>query len=264
MLPDIGEFDGFFFDLDGTILLGDLLLPGVKETLAYLRERGKKIYFLSNTTVRTRRECQLRLRELGLEAYEDEMITAAHASAVYFREIGMCRVFVVGEPALFKELDEQEVIHTEDPLEATHVLVGMDRGFHYEKLHLAMKAVSNGAALIAANPDPNCPIQDDCLPDTLSMVKAIETASCSGDPIIIGKPSAYLADKVSEWSKLSFERCLMVGDRLETDILFGLLHGMRTALVLTGVTTRGELAHSRIQPEYVWSTMDELLLAMRN
>lgn len=76
-MPDVREFDGYFFDLDGTIFLGDRLLPGVKEALAYLRERGKKIYFLSNTTVRTRKECRLRLQELGLEAHEEEVVTAA-------------------------------------------------------------------------------------------------------------------------------------------------------------------------------------------
>ncbi|MGE7225465.1 HAD-IIA family hydrolase [Paenibacillus sp. PDC88] len=258
-MPDVREFDGYFFDLDGTIFLGDRLLPGVKEALAYLRERGKKIYFLSNTTVRTRKECRLRLQELGLEAHEEEVVTAAYAAAVYLRESGLPRVFVVGDPALFAELDEQGVAHTPDPLSATHVLVGMDRGFNYDKLHQAMKAVASGAVLIAANPDPFCPAPDDRLPDTWSMVKAIETAGCSEAPTVIGKPSAYYAAKVLEWSKLSYDRCLMVGDRLETDILFGLQNGMRTALVLTGVTSRSDMECSPIRPDYVWSTMEELL-----
>jgi phosphoglycolate/pyridoxal phosphate phosphatase family enzyme len=258
------DFDGYFFDLDGTILLGDRLLPGVSETLSLLRKRGKRIMFLSNTTTRTRTECQLRLEKLGLEAYMDEVVTAAYAAAVYLRDgdVEPC-VFVVGEPAIGDELDGQGVQRTLDPMEATHVLVGMDMHFDYRKLHQALKAVRNGAALIAANPDPNCPIENDVIPDTWSMVKAIEAASCMEISAVIGKPSVYYAVKVLEWSGLKADRCLMVGDRLETDILFGHNHGLRTALVLTGVTSMKDMELFPVQPDYVWSSMHEFVSLIR-
>lgn len=259
-MPDVMDWDGYFFDLDGTILLGEQLLPSVSETLAVLRQTGKKILFLSNTTTRTRMDCVNRLRKLGLEAHLEEIVTAAFTAAIYLRE-GKQEplVFAVGEPALFSELDEQGVKHTTDPLAATHVLVGMDMHFDYDKLHQAMTAVRNGAVLIAANPDPNCPVVGDVIPDTWSMVKAIEAASCTAPHAVIGKPSEHYAAKVQEWSGLSAERCLMVGDRLETDILFGSNHGFYTALVLTGVTAKGDIAHSPIQPDYVWDSLDDLL-----
>ncbi|OXM85685.1 HAD-IIA family hydrolase [Paenibacillus rigui] len=259
-MPDVTDFDGYLFDLDGTVLLGDQLLPGVLEALGALRKAGKTILFLTNTTTRTRRECQLRLQRLGLEAHLDEMLTAAYVSALYLREReGEPRkVFVVGEPALAAELEEQGIPHAADAMEATHVLVGMDMHFHYDKLHQAMKAVRNGAALIAANPDPFCPVDGDVLPDTWSMVKAIEAASCVTPHAVIGKPSKYYGDKVLQSSGLAAERCLMIGDRLETDILFGANNGLRTALVLTGVTSEDDLRRSPIQPDYVWSTLHEI------
>ncbi|MBY9078164.1 HAD-IIA family hydrolase [Paenibacillus sp. HN-1] len=254
------SYETYFFDLDGTVFIGDALLPGVQKTLFHLRSLDKQLRFLSNTAIRTRAECRDRLEMLGLTADINEIVTAGYVSAVYFRELnGPVRVLVSGERALRFELESEGVVVTDDPLEATHVLVGMDREFTYDKLHRAMRAVRAGAALIAANPDPCCPVADDLLPDTWSMVKAIEAAGGAQVQEIIGKPSAYYAAKVLEWSGAQSERCLMIGDRLDTDILFGASHGMRTALVLSGVTSLDELAAYHIQPDYVWHSLDELL-----
>ncbi|WP_201305287.1 HAD-IIA family hydrolase [Paenibacillus puerhi] len=263
-MSEAREWEGCFFDLDGTILLGDRLLPGAAETLAGLREQGSRVYFLSNTTTRTRIACRDRLRGMGLAAELEQVVTASYMAAVYLRETETASsVFVVGEPAMRAELEEQEVRWTEDPLEASHVLVGMDMHFDYRKLYEAQKAVRNGAVLVAANPDPYCPIEQDTLPDTWSMVKAIETAGGAAAEVVIGKPSAYYAAKVLEWSGLAASRCLMVGDRLETDILLGARHGMETALVLTGAATREDAERFHVKPDYIWSSLQELLTAVR-
>lgn len=256
-MPDVLNFDGYFFDLDGTLFLGSQLLPGVRDTLEVLRQAGKSIWFLTNTTTRTREDCRIRLQQLGLEADVEEIVTAAFVSAVYLREQQNCNVLVVGEPALIRELEEQGIPYTTDALAATHVLVGMDMHFTYDKLHQAMKAVLGGAALIAANPDPSCPIMGDIIPDTWSMVKAIEAASGVAPLTVIGKPSLYYGSKVLEWSGLAAERCLMVGDRLETDIMFGINNGIRTALVLTGVTSIEDMEKFPSKPDYVWATLHD-------
>ncbi|MDF2938772.1 MAG: haloacid dehalogenase [Paenibacillaceae bacterium] len=262
-MPEVWKYEGYFFDLDGTIYLGDRLLPGVPESLEFLRSSGKKIMFLSNTTTRTRQECADRLRRLGLAAYEQEIITAGYASAAYLKELAPAPVvYAIGEPALLKELILAGVDCTGNPLAATHVLVGMDTRFDYHKLHQASRALRNGAQLIAANPDPNCPVENDLLPDTWPLVKAIEVAGSKAASIVIGKPSAYYAAKVLEWSGFPPESCLMVGDRLETDVRFGIVHGFGTALVLTGAASREELDQSGLHPDYVWSTLEELLSAM--
>lgn len=253
------DYEGYFFDLDGTVYLGGRLLPGVAESLAYLRKADKRILYLSNTTTRTRQECGLWLRELGVEALEDEVVTAGYASALYLRESRSSAVYVIGGQALVQELRLQGVGITSDALEASHVLVGLDTRFDYHKLHQSMRALRNGAALIAANPDPNCPVDQDLLPDTWSMVRAIETASSMNHQTIIGKPSLYYGSVALAQCRLPGSRCLMIGDRLETDVRFGQANGLRTALVLTGVTTREELEASELNPDYVWSTMEQFL-----
>ncbi|MDI4648656.1 HAD-IIA family hydrolase [Cohnella hashimotonis] len=257
-MPEWIQLDGYFFDLDGTIMLEEQVLPGVPEALGALRGADKRILFLTNTTTRTRADCCLRLRRLGLQVELDEIVTAAYLSAVYLSEAqGKPTVYVVGEAAMMDELEEQGIAHTADPLSASHVLVGMDMHFDYGKLHRATKAVRNGASLIAANPDPNCPVIGDLIPDTWSMVKAIETASGVPAAAVIGKPSKYYGAKVLEKSGLPAERCLMVGDRLETDMLFGSNMGLRTALVLTGVASEQDMRQSPIKPDYVWTSLRE-------
>ncbi|CAH0121321.1 Sugar-phosphatase AraL [Paenibacillus sp. CECT 9249] len=259
-MPEAAGFQAYFFDLDGTIFLGDRLLPGVRETLARLREQGKEMMFLSNTTTRTRTECLDKLRGLGLEASLDEVVTAAYMAAVYLSERSpAANVLAIGEHALCAELDERHVRRTTDPAEATHVLVGMDRRFDYGKIHLAMTAVRNGALLIAANPDPYCPLDGDAVPDTWSMVKAIEAASEGTVQTVIGKPSAYYANKVLQWGNWRRGHCLMVGDRYETDMLLGIENGIPTALVLTGVTSASDLERYPDEPDYAIGSLDELL-----
>jgi phosphoglycolate/pyridoxal phosphate phosphatase family enzyme len=258
------NYEGYFFDLDGTVFLGERLLPGVKETIGLLRNAGKQVRFLTNTTIRTRKECQARLWRLGLTTELHEIVTAAYVAAVYMSELEPKPiVLVVGEPAFAEELRECEVGMTELPEEATHVLVGMDMHFDYVRLHRAMKAVRLGAKLVAANPDPNCPVPGDVIPDTWSMVKAIEAASCVEPWAVIGKPSSFYAAKVLEWSGLSRERCLMIGDRLETDILFGEANGFRTALVLTGVASEEDAVCSSIQADYVWRSLEQFVKLAR-
>ncbi|WP_058301598.1 HAD-IIA family hydrolase [Gorillibacterium timonense] len=258
MLPS-WDFDAYFFDLDGTIYLEDRLLPGVERTLAHLRKEGKRVMFLTNTTTQTRRQCRERLEGLGLAAELDEIVTAAYLSAMYLQETDAASlIYAVGETALMEELEAAGIQLSWDPLAATHVLVGMDRAFDYRKLHAAMKAVRNGAVLIAANPDPFCPVQDDVLPDTWSMVRAIEAASSGQAGFVIGKPSAYYARKVFEKVGVPPHRCLMVGDRLETDILFGIQNGVSTALVLTGAASTQDVDATGIRPDYTLITLEEL------
>ncbi len=260
-MVDLTSFDAFCFDLDGTIFIGEALLPYVHDTILQLREKGKKIMFLTNTSTQTVVDCQRRLQRLGLEVAIDEIVTAPYIAGMYLQEFyPAANVFVIGEKAMQEELDRFGITRTENPLQATHLLVGLDRTFTYEKLYLGMKAAGNGAQFIVTNPDPCCPVPNDVIPDTWALAKGIEAAGGIKIDVIIGKPSAYYAQKVLQKLGIESERCLMIGDRLETDILLGLNSGMKTALVLTGVTSRDALENHTISPDYVFSTMGDLLL----
>ncbi|WCK54320.1 HAD-IIA family hydrolase [Aneurinibacillus sp. Ricciae_BoGa-3] len=253
------SFDAYFFDLDGTIFIGDKLLPHVQETLSYLRDQGKKIMFLTNTSTQTRHDCCERLQRLGVQSAVEEIITAPYIAGLYLQEFYPdANVMIIGERAIGEELSGFPVKQTQNPSEATHLLVGMDRAFTYHKLYTGMKAVRNGARLIAMNPDPYCPVDGDVIPDTWSIAKAIEAAGTTPIHAIMGKPSTYYAEKVLERLNLHSQRCLMVGDRLETDILFGINSGVKTALVLTGVAGPDDVKKLSIIPDYIISTMGDL------
>ncbi|MDF2647863.1 MAG: haloacid dehalogenase [Paenibacillus sp.] len=253
-------FDGYLFDLDGTVYSGNQILPGVRSTLDKLRERGKSILFVTNTTTHTRKGVHERLSHLGIACSEEDILTALCVSRMYFQEyLPDAKVLMIGEQAMRNELEQYGVETTDDPLSATHVLVGLDRQFTYEKLTLGMNALRNCAQLIAANPDPFCPLEDGAIPDTWSLVKALEIASSQSVYKVIGKPSEYYAKKALEKLAITPEACLMVGDRVSTDICFGNTNGMYTALVLTGADSRKDIMLQGIKPDYVLASLSEII-----
>ncbi|MFM1653542.1 HAD-IIA family hydrolase [Brevibacillus sp. B_LB10_24] len=258
-MVNIHDFDAFCFDLDGTIYVGDELLPGVKETFDRLRKNNKKILFITNSPTLTRRECQSRLRKLGIAANLEEVMTAAYVSAVYFMEEHPdALVYIVGEKAIEEEFSHFQLSTTKDPMKATHVLVGLDRSFTYQKLNFAMNAVRNGAKLILTNPDPACPVPGGFISDTMAIASAIEVASGQSIDQIVGKPSSFYAEKVLEKLQMKTDRCIIIGDRLETDIQLGKANHFRTCLVLTGASRKEDIEKVQIYPDYVVENMELL------
>ncbi len=257
---DPSRYEAYFFDLDGTIYTGSELLPGVNEVISRLIQLGKKVMYLTNTTVYTREECRDRLQAMGLEPSIDDIMTAGYVSGMYLKEQQEdVRAFVIGERALEQELDALNIYLTDNPMEATHLVVGLDREFSYAKMTAGMNAVRNGARFIVANPDPFCPVPGGIIPDSWPIAKAIEAASTFDIQVMTGKPSTYYIDRALQLSGLDAGRCLMIGDRLETDMMMGVNSAVHTALVLTGVTGSEGLLKSAIVPHYVFSTLEDLL-----
>ena len=257
---DIASYEAYCFDLDGTVFIGDQLLAGAGETIAELRRRGRRVLFLTNSSVHTPRDCQQRLKQMGLACREEEILTALYVSASYFaREVPEARLYLVGEAVMRRQMEDLGVAVTEDPEAATHILVGMDREFNYEKMSLGMKAARGGAKLVAVNPDPACPVPGGYIPDTWSIVKALETAAGTKAELIMGKPSLHYVQEAQRMLGCPPARCLMVGDRLETDILMGNSSGMHSALVLTGVSAREDIGQQRIVPHYILNSLADLL-----
>lgn len=255
----LNNFDAFCFDLDGTIFIGDDLLPGAKEFIELLRVEKKKILFITNSPTQTRNDCKIRLERLGIQVDLEEILTAPYIAATYFKEqTDDARIYIIGEPAIAKEFDPFSLHVTENPYHATHVLVGLDRKFTYEKLNAAMNAVRNGAKIVITNPDPFCPVPGGFISDTMAIAKAIEVASGVSISEVIGKPSKYYAEKIAKKLNISKSKCLVIGDRLETDILLGKLHNFSTCLVLTGVTDVKEAKESNIKPDFIVKNLIEL------
>ncbi len=250
---------GYLFDLDGTIYLGERLISGADWAIAELRKRGRRVVFLSNKPIASRRDYAEKLTRLGIPASEDEVVNSSYVLARHLaQQRPGARVYAVGEPPLLQELKRHGLVLTDDPDEVEVVVAAFDRTFHYDKLTLAYQAIKRGARFWATNPDRTCPVEDGEIPDAAGMIAAIEAVTGRRVELIAGKPSPLMVKAALERLGLPLEHCAIVGDRLETDVVMGKTSGLTTILVLTGVTSREALKEAEIQPDYVLGSVAEL------
>lgn len=246
------RFAGYVFDLDGTIYLGDQLLPGAQDAVDKIRQAGRRAVFLTNKPLSTPEEYAGKLTRLGLPTNEADVVNSARVSARFLsRKRPGARIFVLGEAALIRELAEVGLRFAQNPEETDVVLVSLDRTLSYDKLHFAYHAAKAGAEVWATNPDLVCPMPGDEIIDAGATIAAMEALLRRPIDGVIGKPSSIMIQTVVDVLGFPASECLMVGDRLETDIAMGKKAGMTTALVLTGVTDRKLLNGSDIRPDYV-------------
>lgn len=252
---------GYIFDLDGTIYLDDDIIPGVPEAIQELKNRGDKVVFLTNKSIARRTDYVTKLNGLGIEVELDEVINSNYITAHYLKNemAPGDAAYVIGEQPLFDELQEAGIELASEAADATHVVLGWDRQFTYEKLNNAFQAWRNGAEIIATNPDRTCPVQGGEIPDCGAMIGALEGAT--GQPVkqITGKPSSLMSKYVLEnVLKLKADQCYMVGDRLETDIRMANEAGIHSVLVMTGITTTAILETATDRPAFVLDSVKDI------
>ena len=261
--------DLVIFDLDGVIYRGEQPMPGAAQAVAWLRERGYLVRFLTNNSTRSRQDYVERLESFGVPCTAEEVMTSAYATAWYFREQGLSgRAMVVGEQGLAQELQAVglEVYPAAEERSAEladFVVVGLDRGFDYTRLLHAQQAILRGAAFIATNRDPTFPVEGRIIPGGGCMVSAIETAV--GRPALtIGKPEPYTVELMLRQAAREPRQAVIVGDRVDIDVLVGRRTGTWTVLVLTGVGTREEAAQApaRERPHQVIPDLETLPQAL--
>ena len=253
-------YDAYIFDLDGTVYLGNALLPNAGETITKLRQMGKRTVFLSNNPTRTREEYAQKLTKLGLTTPNSDVINSSYVMVDFLRRrMPEASLFVVGEQSLCAELTAAGFTLTDEAEKVDAVIASFDRTFVYHKLQIAFDAIRNGARFFATNADRYCPVPGGGEPDAAAMIAAIEACTDSKIEAVVGKPSTYMAEAILGLLDLPAERCLMTGDRLETDVLMGLDAGMAAALTLTGATGEAAVTLSKITPTYVIHHLGELL-----
>ena len=215
-------YRGFIFDLDGTVYLGERLLPGAAAVIAALRAGGQRVCFLSNKPIQSRADYAAKLTRLGVPTQMDEVINSSYVLARYLaREAPGARCFVIGEARLVAELEEAGLKPVDGP-EVDWVVVAFDRTFDYRKLDVALQAVKrHGARLIGTNPDRTCPVEGGEIPDAAGMIGAVEGVTGRRVDPIVGKPSPIMLAVALERLGLAASECAIVGDRLETDIAMG-------------------------------------------
>jgi arabinose operon protein AraL len=253
------RFDGALVDLDGTVFRGDPLIEGADDAVETLRAAGSSVLFLSNKATRRRAAFAEKLRRLGIAVDDDAIVNSALIAASYLETHHPdAPVFVVGEPPLRAELRARGLPLTDDPDETAVLLASMDRQFDYGTLTKALHAVDEETVFLATNPDRTCPTEGGEIPDCAGVVGAIEGVTGQDLDRYLGKPAQTAVDAALRALDVPAAHCLMVGDRLETDIRMANRAGMTSVLVLTGVTTRETLARSSIQPDHVLASIADI------
>jgi arabinose operon protein AraL len=250
---------GWLFDLDGTVYVGEALVPGAAETLAALRADGRRVAFLSNKPLQTRADYAAKLTRLGVPAASEDVVNSSLVLARHLATLDPgAPVFVIGEPPLVAELAAHGFDVRPDH-RVRWVVIAFDRTFDYAKLNTALQAVRQGARLIATNPDRTCPVEGGEIPDCAGMIAAVEAVTGKTVEVVVGKPSPIILDVALAHLGVPRDEAVIVGDRIETDIVMGKRLGLATVLVLSGVTRADDPRVAEIAPDLVLPSIRDLM-----
>lgn len=250
----VDRYSGVVLDIDGVCVRGEAALPSAPEVVAELRRRGIGVAFATNNSTRTPADVAAGLTDAGIAAEPDRIVTSAQA-AVALLDPGT-RCLVIGMDGLREPLAERGCVEVDDPAKAETVVVGLDRDATYDDLARATDALVSGARFLGTNGDTSMPVPGGIRPGAGALLASLAAAS-GRQPEIAGKPHRPLFEAAAD--KLPDGPVLMVGDRLETDIVGAQRMGWDAALVLTGVTSAADAARARPAPTYVLSDLGGLL-----
>ncbi|MGI9146640.1 MAG: HAD-IIA family hydrolase [Chloroflexota bacterium] len=250
-----GSVRGLLIDLDGVVYAGREAIAGGGGFLREARRRGVKLLLVTNNSTTSPELVAERLRSMGIQAAPEEILTSAQAAAAYVRaESGPgARVRIIGEAGL-RQAAQTEGLRVVDNTRGSVdcVLAGLDRAFTYAKLTRATRAILAGARFVATNADALLPVEGgEVIPGAGSIVAAIQTATAVA-PVVVGKPEPGLFEHgLRRLGGLRPEHAAMIGDRLDTDIVGGQRAGLRTILVLSGMTSAAQVAAATSQPDAI-------------
>jgi HAD superfamily hydrolase (TIGR01450 family) len=258
-------YQAYAFDLDGTIYLGDHLLPGARRLVEELRTRQVPVRFLSNNPTRDPEQYAAKLEKLGLPTPVGEIVNTVVTMTRWLLDHAPdAVVFPISEPPLIRALERAGIRMSSDPAEIDIVIASYDRTFTYEKLQIAFDAIwfHRRARLVATNPDRFCPFPGGRgEPDCAAIIAAVEACTGARCEVNVGKPDPAMLQAAFAGCDVDLRECLMVGDRLSTDIRMALDGGLTAALVLTGETRPGDLRQVAAgdAPDFVLDRIDRLL-----
>jgi len=240
---------GYIIDMDGVLYHGNKLLPGVQEFVKWLKDENKKFVFLTNSSERTRKELQDKLKRLGIEVDEDVFFTSALATAMFLdSQKPRGNAYIIGEAGLINAL--YNVGYTMNNVDPDYVVMGESRTYSYEKIEHAVNLVLRGAKLIGANPDLTGPIENGIAPGTKALISPIEMAT-GKNAYFVGKPNPLMMRNGLKRINCRREETVIIGDRMDTDIIAGIEAEIDTCLVLSGITTLENMNDFAYSPHYV-------------
>lgn len=234
---NLSEIKCFVLDMDGTVFLGEHLLPGALAFIQQLDRVDTPYFFLTNNSSRSQPEYQQKLARLGLDVRSEKIFTSGEATAIYLKKLKpAANIYIVGTPPLEKEFQRHGfTMVDQDP---DYAVLGFDTTLTYEKLWKLCDFVRAGVPFIATHPDVNCPTETGFMPDIGAMIALVEASTGRGPDVIVGKPYPPVVAALVEKTGFLPENICMVGDRLYTDIALGRA-GFTTVLVLSGKLNEG-------------------------
>ncbi len=261
--PDwLEDIDAMIFDMDGVLYRGDSVIPEAPLLIEALQTAGIPLVMATNNSTATPDGYVAKLQRMGMHVSRDAILTSALATGQYLRatyEIGS-RVYVVGMDALRDAIFGDG--YFEPDSEFPHVVVsGADFKLVFDSLRVACIGIRRGADYVATNPDTTFPTEDGLIPGAGAIVAAL-TVSGGKEPVVVGKPSPVMIEACVKQLGTTPERTLLIGDRLDTDILAGNQAGVKTVLVTTGVSSADEIAETGIEPDFVIDSLDEITNAL--
>ncbi len=250
-------------DMDGVLWRSSQALPGVAEFFAFVQQRGIRFALATNNSTKTVDRYVERLNSAGVPARPEQVITSSVATADYVsqRYPADTPLYIIGEAGIHEALAERG-FH-EDPERAQVVIVGLDTQFNYDKMKTATLLIRAGADFIGTNGDRTFPIPGGLAPGNGSLLASIQTAT-DVQPVIIGKPGRVMFEVALQRLGTTPEQTLMIGDRLETDVLGAQQAGLPAALVLSGVTQAEDVRAGQIEPEGVYPSLLDLYQAWQS
>ena len=251
------EINYWLIDMDGVLVREEQLLEGAPEFIAKLRELEIPFLILTNSSIYTRRDLAARLARQGLDVREESIWTAALATATFLddqRPNGSA--YIVGEAGLTTALHEAG--YTVNELDPDYVVLGETRTYSFELITKAIRLIERGARFIATNPDPIGPSLDGSVPATGSVAALISKAT-GVRPYFVGKPNPLMMRSALRALGAHSETTVMIGDRMDTDIVAGMEAGLQTILVLTGITSHQEAQRFPFLPSRIVDSVADLV-----
>jgi NagD protein len=256
-IENIKSKSGFIIDMDGVIYHGNMLLPGVTEFLAWLENSGKKYLFLTNSPERTPKELHEKLARLGINVGEDHFYTSALATASFLaNQKPNGSAYIIGDAGLIHAM--YSAGFTVNNVNPDYVVVGDTHSYNFEKIELAVNLVIRGAKLIGTNPDVSGPVENGITPSTKALIAPIEIAS-GKKAYYVGKPNPLMMRIALKRLGVKREDTIVIGDRMDTDVICGLESEIDTLLVLSGISDRKTIDQFPYRPQYILNGVRDLV-----
>ena len=256
---DINKPPVVIFDLDGTIYLDNQIITDADKVINELKRIGKKIIFISNKTTGTVKDYYKFLKSNGFNINQTDIINSTLILKNYLQKYYSSKTFfAIGEKKFINEIKNSGIIYSEDPQKIDIVIITLDRTLNYQKLEIAANALDNGAKFYAANIDNTCPVEGGEILDAGATISALEHRTNRKLEKHFGKPSKYMLIEALKRIDVNPAKCLIIGDRIETDIAMGNEFNIDTALVSTGVFN--DLKHNgKYKPTFKINSVKDLL-----